>query len=127
MEISTGLRNILEIGFGVLYLVGGAFHILYTYKHGEEFFGSFAEKAWFKPGKWFITKFVLPNPRPFALTLILFQLLLAVALLSRGPYVGLGLLAGVIFSLYAVFVSDIRGAVLNIGLALVQFYLASMR
>jgi hypothetical protein len=53
--------------------------------------------------------------------------MVAVALLSRGPYVGLGLLAGVVFNLYAVFVSDIRGAVLNIGLALVQFYLASGR
>ena len=127
MEISTGLRNILEIGFGVLYLIGGAFHILYTLRHGDDFFGSFAKKAWFHPGKWFIIRFVLPNPRPFALTLILFQLLVAVALLSRGPYVGLGLLAGVVFNLYAVFVSDIRGAVLNIGLALVQFYLASGR
>ena len=127
MEISTGLRNILEIGFGVLYLIGGVFNALYTFRHGEEFFGSFAEKAWFKPGKWFITRFVLPNPGPFALTLILFQLLVAVALLSRGSYVSLGLLAGVVFCLYAVFISDIRGAVANLGLAVVQFYLASVR
>jgi hypothetical protein len=41
--------------------------------------------------------------------------------------VGLGLLAGVAFSLYVVFVSDIRGAVLNLGLALMQIYLASPR
>jgi len=127
MGISAGFRNILEIGFGVLYLTGGIFNAIYTFRHGEEFFGSFAEKAWFKPGKWFITRFVLPNPRPFALTLILFQLLVAAVLLSRGSYVSLGLLAGVVFCLNAVFVSDIRGAVANLGLAAVQFYHASVR
>lgn len=127
MEISTGLRNFLEIGFGVLYFIGAIFITLYTYRNGKEFFGSFAENAWFKPGKWFITKFVLPTPRIFTVTLILFQLLVAIAILSRGPFVAAGLLAGVVFSLYAVFVSNIRGAIVNIGLAVIQFYLASVR
>jgi hypothetical protein len=40
---------------------------------------------------------------------------------------GFGLLVGVVFSLYAVFVSNVRGAVVNIGLAVMQFYLASLR
>jgi len=127
MVISTTLRNILEIGFGLLYLIGAVFSAVYTFRHGKEFFGSFAEGAWFAPAKWFITKYVIPNPRIFTVTLILFQLLVAIALLSRGPFVSLGLLAGVVFSLYAVFVSNIRGAVVNIGLALIQFYLASLR
>ena len=127
MVISTTLRNILEIGFGLLYLIGAVFNTIYTYRHGKEFFGSFAENAWFKPGKWFITKFVLPTPRVFTVTLILFQLLVAIAILSRGPFVAAGLLAGVVFSLYAVFVSDVRGAVVNIGLAVIQFYLVSLR
>ena len=127
MEISTGLRNILEIGFGLLYLIGGIFNAAYTFRNGKEFYGSFAENAWFKPARWFITKFVLPTPRIFTVTLILFQLLVALAILSRGPLVAAGLLAGVVFSLYAVFVSDVRGAVVNIGLAVIQFYLVSLR
>ena len=127
MEISATLRNILEIGFGVIYLIGGVFNAVYTFRHGKEFFGSFAEGAWFPPAKWFITKFVLPTPRIFTITLILLQLLVSIAILSRGPIVTAGLLAGVVFSLYAVFVSDIRGAIVNIGLALIQFYLVSLR
>jgi hypothetical protein len=127
MEISRTLRTILEIGFGLLYFVGAIFNTLYTYRHGKEFFGSFAENTWFKPGKWFITKFVLPTPRIFTITLILFQLLVAIAILSRGPFIAAGLLAGVVFSLYAVFVSDVRGAIVNIGLAVLQYYLVSFR
>ena len=127
MEISATLRNILEIGFGVIYLIGGVFNAVYTFRNGEKFFGSFAENTWFSPGKWFISKFVIPNPRMFTITLILFQLLVAIALLSRGPFVGLGLLAGTVFSLYAVFVSNVQGAIVNIGLAVMQFYLASIR
>lgn len=126
MEISATLRNILEIGFGLLYLVGAVFNTAYTYRHGEHFFGSFAKNTWFAPSRWFIDKFVVPNPKIFTVTLILFQLLVALTILSRGPFVGLGLLAGTVFSLYAVFVSDIRGAIVNIGLAVMQFYLASL-
>jgi hypothetical protein len=125
MEISTTLRTFLEIGFGVLYLIGGVFSAVYTFRNGEQFYGSFAENAWFAPAKWFIKKFVIPNPRIFTITLILFQLLVAILLLSQGPFVTLGLLAGTAFSLYAVFVSNVQGAIVNLGLALIQFYLAS--
>ena len=62
MEISATLRNILEIGFGLIYLIGGVFNAVYTFRNREKFFGSFAESAWFPPAKWFITKFVIPTP-----------------------------------------------------------------
>jgi hypothetical protein len=127
MVISTTLRNILEIGFGVLYLIGGVFNTVYTFRHGEQFFGSFAEGAWFSPARWFIRKFVIPNPRIFTITLILFQLLVAIMLISQGPFVALGLLAGTVFCMYAVFVSNVPGAIVNLGLALIQFYLASSK
>ena len=127
MEINGTLRYALEIGLGIIYMVGAGFNASYTLKHGEEFFGSFARGAWFTPSRWFIQKFVVPNPRIFTITLILFQLFVAVALLSRGALVGLGLLAGTVFCLYAVFVSNVPGAIANIGLALIQFYLASAR
>ena len=127
MEVSDTVRNFFEISFGVVYLIGAIFNTFYTYRHGEEFFGSFARGTWFSPAKWFIEKFVLPNPKPFAMMLILFQLLVAVALLSQGPNVRLGLLAGTAFCMYAVFVSNLPGAIANLAMAVLQFYLASGR
>jgi hypothetical protein len=41
--------------------------------------------------------------------------------------VGLGLLAGVAFCMYAAFVSNVPGAIVNLALAVLQFYLASGR
>ena len=127
MESSASLRNILEIGFGVVYLIGAGFNFAYTLNHGEEFYSGFAERTWFSPAKWFIVKFVIPNPRIFTVTLILFQLFVAIALISQGPYVGLGLLAGTAFCMYAVFVSNVPGAIANLVMAVLQFYLASTR
>jgi hypothetical protein len=43
--MSDFFRNIVEIGFGLLYLVGAIFNVLYTLRHGDEFYGSFAEKS----------------------------------------------------------------------------------
>lgn len=127
MEISASLRNIPEIGFGILYMIGAGFNFAYSLKHGEEFYSGFAERTWFSPAKWFINSFVIPNPRIFTITLILFQLFVGIALISHGPYVGLGLLAGTAFCLYAVFVSNIPGAIANLVMAVLQFYLASAR
>ena len=125
--MSTTLRSTLEIGFGILYMIGAGFNFAYTLRHGEDFYGGFARGTWFGPAKWFIEKFVIPNPRIFTTTLILFQLFVAVALLSQGAFVGLGLLAGTVFCMYAVFVSNLPGAIANLVLAVLQFYLASTR
>lgn len=125
--MSASLRNILEIGFGVIYMIGAGFNFAYTFRHGEKFYTGFAEGTWFAPAGWFIQKFVIPNPKIFTVTLILFQLFVGIALLSQGPFVGLGLLAGVVFCLYAVFVSNVPGAIANLAMAVLQFYLASLR
>jgi len=125
--MSDSIRNILEIGIGVIYLAGAAFNFLYTRKHGEKFYTGFAESTWFAPASWFIQRFVLPYPNPFTVMLILFQLFVGIALISQGPYVNLGLLAGTAFCMYAVFVSNIPGAIANLVLAVLQFYLASMK
>ena len=127
MEINASLRNILEIAFGVIYMIGAGFNFAYTLKNGEKFYGSFADSTWFAPSKWFIEKFVIPNPKIFTITLILFQIFVGTALLSQGPYVGLGLLAGTAFCMYAVFVSNVTGAIANLVMALIQFYLATIR
>lgn len=125
--MSASMRDILEIGFGIVYMLGAGFNFAYTRKHGEKFYTSFAEGTWFAPAGWFIYKFVIPRPEIFTSTLILFQLFVGIALLSQGPYVGLGLLAGTAFCMYAAFVSNVRGAVANLAMAVLQFYLATMQ
>ena len=127
MQISQSLRYTLEIAFGVIYMIGAGFNFAYTLKHGETFYSSFANSTWFAPASWFIQRFVLPNPRIFTVTLILFQVFVGMALLSQGAYAGLGLLAGTVFCMYAVFVSNVPGAIANLALAVLQFYLASVR
>jgi hypothetical protein len=127
MEINASLRNILEIGLGVFYMIGAGFNFAYTRRHGEKFYTSFAEGTWFAPASWFIHKFVIPNPGIFTVTLILFQLFVGLALLSQGPSVGLGLLAGTAFCMYAAFVCNVPGAIANLAMAVLQFYLASAR
>ena len=42
MEINSTVRIVLEIGLGLLYLVGAIFNAVYTLRNSEEFFGSFA-------------------------------------------------------------------------------------
>lgn len=123
--MSTSLRSMLEIGIGVIYLIGAVFNFLYTRKHEEEFYTGFADRTWFAPAGWFVQRFVLMNPGIFTVTLILFQLFVGIALISQGAYVNLGLLAGTAFCMYAVFVSNVPGAVANLALALLQFYLAT--
>ena len=119
--------KILEMGFGILFMIGAGFNSAYTLKHGEEFYRGFAKGAWFSPASWFINRFVIPNPRIFTIWLILFQLFVAIALLSQGPNVRLGLLAGTAFCLYAVFVSNFSGAIANLAMAVLLYYLASIK
>ncbi len=127
MELNASVRTILEIGLGVIYMFGAGFNFAYTRKHEQKIYTGFAEGTWFAPAGWFIQKFVIPNPRIFTVMLVLFQLFVGIALLSQGPYVGLGLIAGVAFCMYAVFVSNVPGAIANLVLAVLQFYLASVR
>lgn len=117
------LRNILEIGFGFLYLIVAIFNSVYTLRHGAEFYGSFADKAMFAPAKQFIRKVVVPQASLFTGLLITFQLLVAVSILSRGNLVAPGLIAGAVFCFSAVLVSNPTGAIANLTMALVQVFL----
>ena len=87
MEINETVRTVAEIGIGLVYVIGAIFNTLYTRNHGDEFYGSFAEGAWFGPSRAFIKRFVIPHSRLFTYLLIAFQLLVAFAILSRGPFV----------------------------------------
>lgn len=124
MEINILIRNLFEIGFGLLYLIGAVFNSLYTLRHGDEFYGSFADKAVLAPAKYLIQKVVIPHARLFTILLILFQLTLAFCILSRGELVKPGLIAGALFNLAVAFVSNTPGAIASLAMAAGQFYLA---
>lgn len=127
MEIGGLFRNILEIGLGLLYLIGAIFNYLYTLRHGEEFYGSFADKALLVPSRQLIQKAVIPHARLFTGLMIVFQMLAAASILSRGDLVELGLLAGATFCFIAAFVSNTAGAIANLVMAVVQIFLAFTR
>jgi hypothetical protein len=127
MELNETVRTVIEVGIGLVYLIGAIFNTLYTRTHGAEFYGSFAKGAWFKPSRALIDKSVIPNSRLFTYLLITFQLVVALAILSRGPYVAYGLYAGALFNLGAAVVSNVPGAIANLVLAAAQFLLAYSR
>jgi hypothetical protein len=125
--MSALVRNILEIGFGMLYLIGLIFNTLYTFRHGDEFYGSFARGAWLVPARQMILKIVIPHARIFTGLLIAFQVLEALSILSRGNFLALGLLAGGMFCIIAAFVSNTTGAIANLILAGAQVFLVFTR
>ncbi len=124
MEISESTRNLFVIGFGLAYLFGGIANFLYLRKHG---FGNFARGAWLPFSRRFIQSVVIPHSRFFIILLFIFQELVAIAILSRGPFVIYGLIAGAIFSLWAVFVDRPVMSITYFVLGVVQIYLVYTR
>ena len=120
-------RTIGEVGIGLLFLIGAIFNIAYTLRHGEEFYGSFAENAWFPPSKYLMLRLVIPHASLVTALLIIVQISIATLILSRGDFVEIGLILGCLFSLTAVFVSSIGGAIGNVTLAVLMAVLAFSR
>ena len=124
MHLISNLKNIVEIGVGLLFLVGAIFNASYTLRHGEEFYGSFAASAWFHPSRKLVRSVVFPYAKLFTVLLIALQASIALMILSRGSLVQLGLITGAVFSLAAVLVSNVPGAIANLALAALQVFLA---
>jgi hypothetical protein len=120
----TVLRTVAEIGIGVLFGVGAVFHVVYTLRHGGEFYGSFADGAWLAPARWVINRVVLPNATVVTVLLILFQATVAVLIVTRGELVAGALWAGAVFAGLAALASSPGGTVGNVVLAAVQIILA---
>jgi hypothetical protein len=116
--------KLIVILFGLLYLIGAIFNFLYTLRHGNEFYGSFADKALLALLRRFVRNVVIPQAKLFTGLLIAFQLLVALSLLTSGGLVKYGLIAGAVFCFSAAFVSNISGAAANLSMALTQIYLA---
>jgi hypothetical protein len=121
------LRNILEVGVGIVYLIGAVFNSLYTFRHGEEFYGIFARGTWLKPTGQAMRKMVIPQSKMFTGLLVVFQVSAALSILSRGSFVGFGLIAGATFCFIAALVSNTTGAIANFILAGVQLFLLLTR
>lgn len=118
------LRNVAEVGVGVLFGIGAIFNATYTRTHGEEFYGSFAEGAWLVPARRVIEKVVIPNSTVVTALLVLFGAAEAIMILLRGDLVRPALLAGGGFALVAAAASSPGGTVANLALAAIQFTLA---
>jgi hypothetical protein len=117
-------RNAIEIGFGLLYLIGAIYNCLFTLRHGEEFYGSFADQAMLGYSRQFFRKLVIPRARLFTGLLITFQLLVALSILCRGNLVEPGFIAGSVFCFSAALVSNTSGTVANLLMSLVRIFLA---
>ena len=91
------LINIVEIGFGLLFLVGAIFSFSYILRHGAEFYGSFAASAWFGPSRKLVRSVVIPRAKLFTVLLIALQASVALMVFSRGSLVKPGLIAGAVF------------------------------
>ncbi len=127
MELLNIVKTIVEIGIGLLFLIGAIFNASYTLRHGEEFYGSFAASAWFHPARKLVRNLVIPHAQLFTILLIAAQASIAVMILARGNLVQLGLISGAVFSLAAVPVSNVPGAIANFALVAIQLYLAFTR
>ncbi|UCG25889.1 MAG: hypothetical protein JSW55_07855 [Chloroflexota bacterium] len=122
--MSDILRTIGEVGFGLLFLVGAIFNLVYTLRHGQEFYGSFAESAWFPPSSFLIRRLVIPRASLITALLVALQISIAILILSRGDSVRTGLIMGCLFCLAAALVSSIGGAIANLILATLMALLA---
>ena len=123
MEITPLIRNIFEIGFGILLLIGAIFNTVYTFRNGEEFYSSFVEKALLPPARKVVEKVVMPRDRIFTALMIIVQVIAAVSILSRGSLAGPGLMIGGVFAFGAAWVSSAGGMIANLIMAAVMLFL----
>lgn len=121
----SAVRTVAEIGLGVLFGIGAVFNAGSTLRHGDEFYGSFVDGAWFGPGRWIVDRVVRPNAVVFTVLLIAFQVAVATLILSRGELVTAALLAGGVFSTLAALASSPGGTASNLVLAAILFVLVA--
>jgi hypothetical protein len=119
------VQSIAEIALGLLFGVGGVFNTVYTFRHGDEFYGSFAKGARVPGARSIIERAVIPNSGVFTVMLILFQAVVAIMILSQGAMVTTGLAAGAIFSFVAALFSSPGGTIGNLALAAILIALAA--
>ena len=88
------VRTAAELVIGVLYAIGAIHQGLFTLRHSQEFYGDMAERAWLRPAEVFIEKVLVPNSVAVTGLVVAFQAAVAIAILTRGPWVAPALVAG---------------------------------
>ena len=117
------IRNVAEIGFGVLFIVGAIFHLSYTLRHGREIYEGFAANAWFNPYRELIRNVIIPRATYFTVLLISFQASIGLILLTGGSLIKPALIAGAVFSLVIIPASNVRGTMASLILAVILILL----
>ena len=113
----SAVHQVAEIAVAAMFLVGALFNAVYTWRHGEEFYGSFAANAWLPAARALIPRVVVPHAKLLTLLLIAFQLLVAGLIVAGGDLAVVGLTLGAVFCLLASTVSSKGGALGNVVLA----------
>jgi hypothetical protein len=121
------IRTAGEIGFGLLFTVGAVFNLAYTLRHGAEFYGGFADNAWLGLSRTLVRDVVIPNASLFTLLIVAIQVTVATAIFTRSGFVVPGLVVGSLFALGSALVSNVPGAMANLGIAVALALLAWAR
>lgn len=118
-------RTVAEIVIGVLYALGTIHQGLFVLRSSEAFYMTMADRAWIESAEEFIQGFLVRNSLIVTILVVIFQGLLAVAILSRGPYVAPALVAGGVFTLMGAFTGSPAETIGYVGLAGIHFWLAA--
>jgi hypothetical protein len=119
------VRTAAELVIGVLYAMGAVHQGLFTLRHSQEFYGDMAERAWLRPAEVFIEKVLVPNSVAVTVLVVAFQAAVAIAILTRGPWVAPALVAGGVFSIVGALTGSPAETVGYLVLAAIHFILAS--
>ena len=121
------MRSVAEIGLAALFLVGAVFNAVYTLGHTNDFYGGWADSAWFGWARSLLRDQVIPNGVAVTVAAIGCQFAIAALILSRSDLVEAGLVGGGVFAVGAAVFSSPGGFGANLALALAQFALAFTR
>ena len=119
------IRTVTEVVIGVLYAMGATHQAFWTLRHSEEFYTNMANRAWLPPAQVFVEKLLVPNSVTITVLLIVFQATVAIAILTRGPWVGAALVAGGVFSIVGALTGSPAETVGYSVLAAIHFWLAA--
>ncbi len=120
-------RTIAEIVIGVLYAIGATHQALWTLRHSQDFYVDMADQAWFGPAQAFVEELLVPHSVAVTVVVVVLQATIAIAILSRGRWVGQALIAGGVFSVIGALTGSPAEFVGYGALAGIHFWLASTR
>jgi len=121
------IRKAAEIMIGVLYAMGAIHQAVYVLPDSRGFYVSMAAQAWLRPAQTFIEEVFVPNSAVVTVLVVVFEAMLAIAILSRGAAVRWALVAGGVFSVVGALTGS-PAETIGFGLlAAIHFWLARAR